>query len=255
MIDFLLVIVLIGVPVALFVKRRWLAQLADRKVFLAVVGVAWVLVIGVLARAADTDAMQNLAQDGGSDAKADADTGDSPAAGSGSGAGDGVGVHRVLSGDTLILADARRVRVLGIDAPDRGEPCFAESRDELKRLIGSAPVTLTADPSRPDIDPSGYLLRYVEETHFVDGDVSVQQARAGMAHYDAGEPARTGHGHPRSGGPGVRARDRHLGRPALRRGVVGHGDILPDDRTRTRTRTEPRAEAPTETRPQARPGS
>lgn len=187
MIDFLLVIVLIGVPVALFVKRRWLAQLADRKIFLAVVGVAWVLVIGVLARAADTNAMQNLAQDGGSDAKADADTGDSPAAGSGSGAGDGVGVHRVLSGDTLILADARRVRVLGIDAPDRGEPCFAESRDELKRLIGSAPVTLTADPSRPDIDPSGYLLRYVEETHFVDGDVSVQQARAGMAHYDAGE--------------------------------------------------------------------
>lgn len=187
MIEFLLVVVLIGVPLALFVTRRRLAQLGDRRIFLAVVGVAWVLVIGVLARAADTNAMQNQARERADDAKADVDTGEFRAAGSESGTGDGVAVHRVLSGDTLILADARRVRVLGIDAPDRGEPCFAESRDELTRLIGSSPVTLTADPSRPDIDPSGYLLRYVEETYLVDGDVSVQQARAGMAHYDAGE--------------------------------------------------------------------
>lgn len=75
--------------------------------------------------------------------------------------------------------------MLGIDAPDPGEPCFAESRDELERLIGSSPVNLATDPSQPDTDSSGFLLRYVEETYFLDGDVSVQQARAGMARYDA----------------------------------------------------------------------
>lgn len=44
-------------------------------------------------------------------------------------------VVAVPDGDSLQLADGRRVRLLGIDAPERGRCLAGEARDELRRLV------------------------------------------------------------------------------------------------------------------------
>jgi micrococcal nuclease len=97
-----------------------------------------------------------------------------------------VEVAEVVDGDTLELVDGRRVRVLGIDTPERGEPCYAEATDHLTSLVGSGPVFLVGDPTQRDVDRYGRLLRYVDTSQ---GDASEQQAREGLArYYDVGKP-------------------------------------------------------------------
>lgn len=47
-----------------------------------------------------------------------------------------VSVVRVIDGDTLDT-DAGRIRLYGVDAPERGEDCFDEATEELERLASS----------------------------------------------------------------------------------------------------------------------
>lgn len=71
-------------------------------------------------------------------------------------------VVAVTDGDTIRVAlDGReeRVRLIGIDAPERGE-CFAdEATTALRDLVGGQQVVLVRDSS--DRDDHGRLLRYV----------------------------------------------------------------------------------------------
>jgi micrococcal nuclease len=73
-------------------------------------------------------------------------------------------VASVYDGDTLSLADGRRVRLLQIDTPELGSgECHSQaSRKALLKLvpIGSR-VTLDADSRLDGIDRYGRLLRYV----------------------------------------------------------------------------------------------
>ncbi|GAB6059962.1 thermonuclease family protein [Desulfonatronum parangueonense] len=74
-------------------------------------------------------------------------------------------VKWVPDGDTIHLEDGRRVRLLGIDAPEFGrdnapDQYYArESRDYLRRLVGSRPVRLETDDQGPD--RYGRVLAYV----------------------------------------------------------------------------------------------
>ena len=58
-------------------------------------------------------------------------------------------VDRVIDGDTLDLADGTRVRVYGIDTPERGERCFSEATDRLRQLAGDT-VRLEDGPRLTD---------------------------------------------------------------------------------------------------------
>jgi endonuclease YncB( thermonuclease family) len=69
----------------------------------------------------------------------------------------------VIDGDTIDVrfGDGReaRVRYIGVNTPERGEPCFGEARDANAALVAGRTVTLVTD--RSDTDRNGRLLRYV----------------------------------------------------------------------------------------------
>ena len=68
-------------------------------------------------------------------------------------------VYRVIDGDTIVLQDGERVRLLGIDTPEKGEQYYEAARDRLKDLIERKTVRLERDVE--DKDRFGRLLRYV----------------------------------------------------------------------------------------------
>jgi micrococcal nuclease len=75
-----------------------------------------------------------------------------------------VTVERIVDGDTLVLADGRRVRLVQIDAPEETESeCYAaEATDELEALVPAGTVVaLEPDPGLDQTDDFGRLLRYV----------------------------------------------------------------------------------------------
>ncbi|MDA0367203.1 MAG: thermonuclease family protein [Proteobacteria bacterium] len=105
------------------------------------------------------------------------------------------GAARVVDGDTLAI-DGARVRLFGIDAPERGQPCRdggdcgAQSQDFLEALIGGRQVTCAPE----DIDRYGRVVA----TCFAGGaDLNRAMVRAGHAlpyiefsrRYEADAPA------------------------------------------------------------------
>jgi len=72
-------------------------------------------------------------------------------------------VTSVIDGDTVELADGRRVRYLGIDTPEPGEYYATEATSKNRELVGDKIVELQS--GKRDEDEYGRLLRYV----YVDG--------------------------------------------------------------------------------------
>ena len=85
-------------------------------------------------------------------------------------------VRHVIDGDTFALEDGRRVRMLGINAPEAGfgdkspEPFSAEATDWLRNRIEGREVALRID--YPKIDRYGRTLAWVFEP---DGTLVNQQ--------------------------------------------------------------------------------
>jgi micrococcal nuclease len=89
-------------------------------------------------------------------------------------------VLSVHDGDTLTLADGRRVRLLQIDTPELGGECYSRAaRTALLRLapVGSR-IELEIDPRLDRVDRYGRLLRYV---HRGRTNVNVELVREGAA--------------------------------------------------------------------------
>jgi len=98
-------------------------------------------------------------------------------------AGNTVVVIKVVDGDTIDVAGGVRVRVIGIDTPERGVCGAKEATEPLRTLIGDQRVTLVPG-ARDDHDRYGRLLRYLD----VNGvDLGLQQIRTGhaIARYDS----------------------------------------------------------------------
>ena len=66
--------------------------------------------------------------------------------------------ERVVDGDTFVTSSGSIVRLIGINAPERGRPFYLESKNALKALIEGRLVELDADVQ--DRDDYGRLLRY-----------------------------------------------------------------------------------------------
>ena len=72
-------------------------------------------------------------------------------------------VVRVIDGDTIELPDGNRVRYLGIDTPEAGEPYYSEATARNKELVEGKVVYL--QKGKRDRDEYDRLLRYI----YVDG--------------------------------------------------------------------------------------
>jgi len=90
---------------------------------------------------------------------------------------------RVIDGDTIVvILDGReeKVRLVGINTPEKGFCGFEEATQALEALLGTAPVGLV-DAGVDDRDKYGRLLRYLD----VDGqDPGLELIRAGLAKAD-----------------------------------------------------------------------
>lgn len=86
-----------------------------------------------------------------------------------------VNVHRVIDGDTIVISGGERVRLLGIDAPEKGESLFDLASDRLRELISTGPAELEVCEKR---DEYGRLLA----TLTADGtNINQSLLREGMA--------------------------------------------------------------------------
>ena len=85
------------------------------------------------------------------------------------------GISRVIDGDTL---DTRmgRVRLFGVDAPERGERCYSQAVSALRQLAGR---TVKVEPGPRSLDQGGRLLFYLytEEGNSID-EILVEQGLA-----------------------------------------------------------------------------
>lgn len=68
-------------------------------------------------------------------------------------------VVRVIDGDTIVLEDDERVRLLGIDTPERGKYYFGEAGERLSEMVDGKEVLLEKDME--ERDKYDRLLRYV----------------------------------------------------------------------------------------------
>ncbi len=68
-------------------------------------------------------------------------------------------VLRATDGDTLLLENRERVRLIGINAPEKGQKCFEEAKNRLQDIVSGRNVLLVKDVS--ERDKYGRLVRYV----------------------------------------------------------------------------------------------
>ena len=94
---------------------------------------------------------------------------------------------RVIDGDTIVVEIGKtneRVRLIGVDTPEWGEPGFDLAKTFTEDLLGDGRVILERDQS--ERDKYGRLLRYVYSSTGIM--VNDQLIRAGLADLMTIEP-------------------------------------------------------------------
>lgn len=85
-------------------------------------------------------------------------------------------VTRVIDGDTVVIEGGESVRLLGIDADERGDPCYAAAKDRLEELILNKEVMLEMGVEDKDIYDR--YLRYI----ILDGEnINLRLVEEGLA--------------------------------------------------------------------------
>lgn len=91
--------------------------------------------------------------------------------------GESVTVKRVIDGDTVVLSDGRKLRLVGMNTPERNRPLYKEATEALKALVEGKELTLRFDVDR--VDQYRRSLGYLYSGDlFVNGEI----VRQGLAY-------------------------------------------------------------------------
>ena len=83
---------------------------------------------------------------------------------------------KVIDGDTVVVEGGYHVRLLGMDADEKGYPCYEQAKTRLEDLVLAKQVRLEKD--KTDLDQYGRCLRYI----FLDNtNINVQLVKEGLA--------------------------------------------------------------------------
>lgn len=85
-------------------------------------------------------------------------------------------VARVIDGDTLVLENNERARLIGIDTPEKGQKCFEEAKSRLEQLVLGKSVLMVKDVS--ERDKYGRLVRFVYLNGFLVNLALVEEGLA-----------------------------------------------------------------------------
>lgn len=85
-------------------------------------------------------------------------------------------VERVIDGDTVELADKQKIRLIGINAPERSQPFFDESKKKLEELVLGKEITIKTDVTTTDT--YGRTLGYL---YIGDLFVNYEMIKSGVA--------------------------------------------------------------------------
>jgi micrococcal nuclease len=83
---------------------------------------------------------------------------------------------KIIDGDTFLIEGGYSVRILGIDADERGYPCYDAAKSELEKLILNKEVKL--EKGSEDLDQYCRYLRYV---FLDDKNISLELVKEGLA--------------------------------------------------------------------------
>jgi len=85
-------------------------------------------------------------------------------------------VTKVIDGDTVVVEGGYHVRLLGMDADEKGYPCYDQAKIGLESLVLGKQVILEKD--KTNLDQYGRCLRYI----FIGGmNVDLQLVKEGLA--------------------------------------------------------------------------
>jgi len=90
-------------------------------------------------------------------------------------------VKYVIDGDTIVLDNDIKIRMLGIDTPERGEPYYDTATERLKELVDKKEVTLKKDVSETDRYGRGLRHVYVGDTWI--NEIMIEEGLARMVTY------------------------------------------------------------------------
>jgi micrococcal nuclease len=70
-----------------------------------------------------------------------------------------IAVANVVDGDTIELADGRKIRYIGMNTPERDQPYYEEAKEMNRRLVEGQAIRLELDTE--SLDKYGRTLAYV----------------------------------------------------------------------------------------------
>lgn len=82
---------------------------------------------------------------------------------------------KIIDGDTFLIEDGYSVRILGIDADERGYSCYESAKNELEELILNKEVKL--EKGEEDLDQYCRYLRYI---FLDDKNISLELVKEGL---------------------------------------------------------------------------
>lgn len=85
-------------------------------------------------------------------------------------------VTKVIDGDTVIVEGGASVRLLGIDADEKGYPCYEAAKNRLEELVLNKEVRLEKDKTDQD-----QYQRYLRYLFLDDKNIDLQLVQEGLA--------------------------------------------------------------------------